>query len=239
MQIEDYLYQKKLYLPLTGQKPTDMEQAEWDLLDRQTLSVIRLTLAKNVAFNIMNENTTIDLMKALSNMYEKPSVANKVYLIRRLVNLKMGEGNSITNHISEFNTIIVQLTSVQITFDDEVKALILLSYLPESWSATVTAISNSASNSKLKLDNIRDLILSEDVRRKSSRESFSSSSGSTLSTKTRGRTSQKGCNRGRGRSKSREKSKPKFWNDITCWNCQKRGHFTNQCKAPRKNNNKR
>ena len=24
MQIEDYLYQKKLYLPLTGQKPTDM-----------------------------------------------------------------------------------------------------------------------------------------------------------------------------------------------------------------------
>jgi len=27
MQIEDYLYQKKLYLPLTGQKPTDMEQA--------------------------------------------------------------------------------------------------------------------------------------------------------------------------------------------------------------------
>ena len=28
MQIEDYLYQKKLYLPLTGQKPTDMEQVE-------------------------------------------------------------------------------------------------------------------------------------------------------------------------------------------------------------------
>jgi len=106
MQIEDYLYQKKLYLPLTGQKPTDMEQAEWDLLDRQTLGVIRLTLAKNVAFNIMNEKTTVDLMKALSNMYEKPSAANKVYLIRRLVNLKMGEGNSITNPISEFNTII-------------------------------------------------------------------------------------------------------------------------------------
>jgi len=54
----------------------------------------------------MNENTIVGLMKALSNMYEKPSATNKVYLIRRLVNLKMGEGNSITNHISEFNTII-------------------------------------------------------------------------------------------------------------------------------------
>jgi len=26
MQIKDYLYQKKLYLPLTGQKPTDMSR---------------------------------------------------------------------------------------------------------------------------------------------------------------------------------------------------------------------
>jgi len=32
-------------------------------------------------------------------MYEKPFAANKVYLIRRLVNLKMGEGNLVTNHI--------------------------------------------------------------------------------------------------------------------------------------------
>jgi len=71
---------------------------------------------------------------------------------------------------------------MQITFDDEVKTLTLLSSLPESWSATVTTVSNSASNSKLKLDNIRDLILSEDVRRKSSEESSISSSGSTLST---------------------------------------------------------
>jgi len=70
-----------------------------------------------------------------------------------------------------------------------VKALILLSSLPESWSATVTTVSNSASNSKLKLDNICDLILSEDVRMKSLGESSSSSSGSALSTETRGRSS--------------------------------------------------
>jgi len=142
----------------------------------------------------MNENITVDLMKALSNMYEKPSAANKVYLIRRLVNLKMGEGNSITNHISEFNTIIVQLTLVQITFDDEVKTLILLPSLRENWSASIIVVSNYASNSKLKLDNICDLILSENVSRKSSGESSNSSSSSALSTETRGRSSQKGCN---------------------------------------------
>ncbi|PNX64147.1 retrovirus-related Pol polyprotein from transposon TNT 1-94, partial [Trifolium pratense] len=58
MQIEDYLYQKKLYQPLSGKKPDDMKQEDWALLDRQALGVIRLTLAKNVAFNIVNETTT-------------------------------------------------------------------------------------------------------------------------------------------------------------------------------------
>jgi len=60
----------------------------------------------------MNEKVTIDLMQLLSNMYEKSSATNKVYLICRLVNLKMGEGKWVTNHISEFNIIIVQLTSL-------------------------------------------------------------------------------------------------------------------------------
>ena len=89
MQIEDYLYQKKFYQPLTGTKPDDMKQADWELLDRQALGIIRLTLAQNVAFNIVNEKTTAGLMKALSNMYEKPSAANKVHLMRQLFNLKM------------------------------------------------------------------------------------------------------------------------------------------------------
>ena len=31
MQIEDYLYQKKLYQPLSGVKPEDMKQEEWKL----------------------------------------------------------------------------------------------------------------------------------------------------------------------------------------------------------------
>nr|KYP34487.1 Retrovirus-related Pol polyprotein from transposon TNT 1-94 [Cajanus cajan] len=236
MQIEDYLYQKKLYQPLIGEKPDDMKQEEWNLLDRQALGVIRLTLAKNVAFNIVNEKTTASLMKTLSDMYEKPSAANKVHIMRRLFNLKMGEGNLVINHINDFNTILAMLESVQIKFEDEVKALILLSSLPESWAATVTAVSSSARDNKLKLNDIRDLILSEDVRRRDSEEPSSSTSSSALNTESRGRTTQKGYN-SRGRSKSRAKGQPKFRNDIVCWNCDKRGHFTNQCKAPKKNKN--
>nr|GEW88871.1 retrovirus-related Pol polyprotein from transposon TNT 1-94 [Tanacetum cinerariifolium] len=146
MQIKDYLYQKKLYEPLAEAKPTGMKAEDWTLLDRQALGVVRLSMAKNVAYNVVNEKTTYILFKALSNMYEKP------------------------NHVNEFNSILSRLMSVDIKFDDEVQALLLLSSLPESWSDTFTAVSGSTRTTKLKFDNIRDLILREDIHRKTSRE---------------------------------------------------------------------
>ncbi|KAE8695714.1 hypothetical protein F3Y22_tig00110694pilonHSYRG00408 [Hibiscus syriacus] len=112
-------------------------------------------LSRNVAFNIAKEKTTSGLMAALSSMYEKPSASNKVHLMRRLFNLRMAEGASVAHHLNELNTITTQLSSVEIEFDDEVRALILLSSLPDSWNATVTAVSSSSRNNKLKCDDDR------------------------------------------------------------------------------------
>ena len=114
MQIEDYLYQKDLHEPLTGVKPESMTEEKWKLKDRQALGLVLLTQSRNVAFNIVKEKTTSDLLKALSNMYEKPSAMNKVYLMRRLFNLQMFENESISDHTNEFNMIVSQLNSVDI-----------------------------------------------------------------------------------------------------------------------------
>ena len=53
MQIEDYLYGRKLHLPLLGTKPEAMKAEEWALLDRQVLRVNRLTLSRSVAHNVV------------------------------------------------------------------------------------------------------------------------------------------------------------------------------------------
>ena len=62
MQIEDYLYGKQLHLPLLGTKPEAMKAEEWALLDRQVLGVIRLTLFRSVAHNVVKEKITVDLL---------------------------------------------------------------------------------------------------------------------------------------------------------------------------------
>ena len=60
MQMEDYLYQKDMYLPL-GRKekqPVDMKDEEWEVLDKKALGTMQLFPALSVAFNILKEKTT-------------------------------------------------------------------------------------------------------------------------------------------------------------------------------------
>ena len=189
MQIEDYLYGKKLHLPLVCAKPESMSTANWTLLDRQVLGVIRLTLSRSVAHNVIKEKTTKELMAALSGMYEKPSANNKMHLMKKFFNLKMAKGTPVTQHLNEFNTITNQLSSMEIDFVDEIKALILLVSLPNSWEAIRMAVSNSAEKEKLNFDDTRDLILAEEVRRIDSGEVFGS--GSALNVENRGRGNRK------------------------------------------------
>ena len=69
--MEDYLYQKNLYLPLSikTKKPTTMKDAEWEILDKKALGTVRLCLRALVAFSILKETTTEGLIKALAKLY--------------------------------------------------------------------------------------------------------------------------------------------------------------------------
>ncbi|CAM8956737.1 unnamed protein product [Rhodiola kirilowii] len=226
MQIEVYLYGKDLHQPL-DEKPKDMKDEEWKLLDRKSMSAVRLSLSREVAHHTVKSKTTKEMMETLSALYEKPSASNKVHLMRWLFNLRMAEGTTVAKHLSEFNMTIAQLSSIKIEFDDEIKALILLSSLPESWSETVTAVSASSGKVKLELDEVRNLIVSEEIRWRES----GSSSGLALNAGNRGRSEfrskvQRGRSKSRGKDKqARDKSK------VKCWKCDGVGHYKSECKA--------
>ena len=84
MQIEDYLFGKKLHLPLLGKNLATIKDEEWALLDRLVQRVIKLTLSRSVAHNVVKEKTTTNLMQALSGMYQKTSTNNKVHPIKKM-----------------------------------------------------------------------------------------------------------------------------------------------------------
>ena len=82
----------------------------------------------------------------------------------------MAKNVSVAQHLNEFNTITNQLSFVEIDFDDEIHTLIVLASLLNSWEAIRMAISNSTGKEKLKYNDIRDLILVEEIRRKDAGE---------------------------------------------------------------------
>jgi hypothetical protein len=182
-----------------------MKDEEWEVLDRKALGMIQLSLATSVAFNISKEKTMKELMDALSKLYEKPSTSNKVFLMKILFNMNMSEGGSVVDHLNEFNTVTNQLSYVKVDFDDEVRDLLILCSFPESWNGLVMAVSNSVFGSNtLKFDDVVGVILSEEMRWKSTGET----SGNALNMENRGRQKDRGKGSGnhensrKGRSKS-------------------------------------
>ena len=78
----------------------------------------------------------------MGKLYEKPSASNKVFLMKRLFNMKMSEGGYVSDHLNEFNTLTSQLSSVKVNFDDEVRDLLILCSLPKRWNSLVMVVSN-------------------------------------------------------------------------------------------------
>ena len=148
----------------------------------------------------------------------------------------MAENASIAQHLNEFNIITNQLSYVEIDFDDEIRALIILASLPNSWNVMRMVVSNSTGQEKLKYNDIRDLILAEEIRRKDAGEF--SGSGSALNLEIRGRGNDRNSNRGRSKSRNSNwnRSKSRSGQHVQCWNCKKTGHSKNQCKSPKKKN---
>ena len=155
-------------------------------------------------------------MKALSSMYEKPSANNQLHLMKKLFNLKMAENTSVAQHLNEFNTITNQLSFVETDFDDEIRALIVLASLPNNWEAVKMAISNSTGNEKVKYNDIQDLILTKEIRRKDAGET--SGSCSVLNLKTKDKGNDRNSNRGRSkfRNSNQNRSKSRTGQQLQC-----------------------
>lgn len=110
-----------------------------------------------------------------------------------------------------------QLHSIDVKCDEDVQALLLLSQLPDSWDNIVTSISASYSKNLMKLVEVCEMIMTEEIRRMNL---GASSLGLALNMNSKGRNKNYGDGQ-RDKSKSRHRrSKSKDPNnnkkDVEC-----------------------
>ena len=95
-QMQDYLIVKGQIDPIENENSPEAYKAnEWQKLDRIVHATIRMHLSESVYFTVQSCTTTFELWKKLSETYEKKVTSTKMYLIRRLYNLRMKESDSV------------------------------------------------------------------------------------------------------------------------------------------------
>ena len=153
-----------------------------------------------VLLNVSGEATTKALWDKLGTLYQSKSLVNKLFMRKKLYNLRMKDGDSMTEHLNAFNTMVSQLASVDIKISDEDKCISLLCSLPDSWDSLVIAISSNETASQF--DAIVSSLPMEEMRWKN----MESQNGDAFSI--RGRSQNRNKNKSSsGRSKSRGRSK--------------------------------
>ena len=127
--MRDVLIQRRQLRPLGGEvkRLEGMTKDDWEELDLLAMSTIRLHLAENVYFTVLDCDSTEMLWTKLCSTYEKETASNKVYLMRNIYDLrKIKDNDSVASHLNDFDAIWSQLQAQKMTMDDELKSVFLL-----------------------------------------------------------------------------------------------------------------
>ena len=101
--------------------PTAMSDEDCKKLDWKAKSTIWLCVSDSVLLNVSGEAMAKNLWEKLGNLYQYKSPVNNFFLQKKLYNLRMKDGDSVTEHLNAFNTMVSQLSSVDIKISDEDK----------------------------------------------------------------------------------------------------------------------
>jgi len=93
-------------------KPMGVSDEEWKKLDRKTKSTTQLCVSASLLLNVLGEAIAKALWDKLGTLYQSKSLINKLFLCKRLYNLRMKNEDLVTKHLNSFNTRVSQLLSI-------------------------------------------------------------------------------------------------------------------------------
>lgn len=125
---------------LFGKKPEGPLDANWKQLEAQTVGTIWLFLADEITYHVMDVESSTEVWEKLESRYMSKSLTNKLHLKQRLYRHKVLEGTDLIQHTNVFNQIIDDLLQLEIKFDHEEKAMILLCSFRSFYDHLVTTL---------------------------------------------------------------------------------------------------
>ncbi|GKB43117.1 retrovirus-related pol polyprotein from transposon TNT 1-94 [Tanacetum coccineum] len=107
---------------------------------KKARSALLLCLDNKVLREVNKEDSAPGVWLKLETLYMTKSLANKLYLKKKLFTFYKHPGKKLSEHIDEFNKLIGDLANIEVDIDDEDQALMLLTSLPSSYDNFVETL---------------------------------------------------------------------------------------------------
>lgn len=218
-EVLDALFQQGLDVAVEGKKPDSMGEEDWKNLNRLACGTIRSCLSREQKYAFCKETSASKLMTALEEKFLKKNSQNKLHMKKRLFRFTYIPGTTINEHITSFNQLVADLLNLDVTFEDEDLALMLLGSLPEEFEFLETTLLHG--KAAVSLSEVCGALYSYELRRKDKIESSGRAAEEALIARGRPVSQTKGM-------KKRSKSKAKIRKDE-CAFCREKGHWKKDC----------
>lgn len=137
---------------------------EWLQRDGMAQSVIGLALEDSQLCHVMEKSSAKEMWDSLHQYHERRSMCGKVFLLRRLLSVRLTDDGSMADHLSQISMLMNRLVSIGEKMADHWLVAIILSSLPESYNMLIMSF-ESRSEEELTLDFVKGRLLDEWRRR--------------------------------------------------------------------------
>ena len=102
--MEDILTIKDLIDTLEGEKVKlkEIYDLEWNKMNKKTTAYIRQWIGTSSCHYVANKTNAYNIWKKLESVFEQKVIGNKIFLLKKLVNMKLKEEMLMINYLNAF-----------------------------------------------------------------------------------------------------------------------------------------
>ena len=182
---------------------------EWRKKEDKAMALIVLALGDEQLMHVQSAGTSAEAWQKLGAVHERKSLANKLYLRRQFLTVKMEEGEKMLDHINKVKVMAQQLEAIGAQVNDEDLVTTVLYSLPQSFDQLIISLEARADD--LDMEFLTARLLHEETRRGQKGED-GGVAGKAFNANGIARRQQRGPKKGK------------------CFYCGKEGHFKSDCR---------